>query len=383
MSSARFRRLLDGVAPLPSGVGRLRAEVREFLAAQDAGGVGVRCDNWHIGFDPAFSRRVAERGWIGMTWPTALGGGGRSAVERLVVAEELVAAGMPLAAHWVGDRQVGPSILGLGSLAQQQKFLPEIAAGGSFFAIGMSEPDVGSDLASVKTRAIRGDGGWVLNGTKIWSSHAHRCHYMIVLARTSPRTEARHDGLSQFIVALDAPGVQVRPIRQLDGSHHFNEVRFSDVAVRGEDVLGQVGEGWAQVTADLAFERSGPERFLSTFVLVREVLDRVADLGVERDHPMQEVLARIHGLRILAYSVARQIDRGEPPTLSASLVKDLGTALELRSVFESAQIAARTPPGSRLTTLYWDAVKLSPSFTLRGGTSEVLRTVIARELLDG
>ena len=383
MSSPRFRRLLEDVAPLPDHVQSLRAEVRDFLAAHcDEGDTVPRSDNWHIGFDPAFSRRVAERGWIGMTWPIALGGGGRSAVERLVVTEELVAAGVPLAAHWVGDRQVGPSLLRYGSPAQQRKFLPEIARGGSFFAIGMSEPDAGSDLASVQSRAKRSGSGWLLNGTKIWSSHAHRCDYIVILCRTSARTEARHEGLSQFIVALDAPGVEVRPIRQLDGHHHFNEVRFDDVALGDEDLLGQVGDGWMQVTADLAFERSGPERFLSTFVLVREALDAL-DSARELDHPLHEVLARIHGLRILAYSVANQIDRGEPPTLSASLVKDIGTALELRSVFATAEVAARTSPGSRLSTLYRDAVTLAPSFTLRGGTNEVLRTVIAKELLHG
>ncbi|WP_245645970.1 acyl-CoA dehydrogenase family protein [Pseudonocardia acaciae] len=367
------------MASLPEGFEDLRAEVRDFLAEQRRlGTFEPRCDNWHVGFDPAFSRRVADRGWVGMTMPAALGGGGRSAVERLVVTEELVAAGAPLAAHWVGDRQVGPSLLRHGSPEQQARFVPAIAGGGCYFALGLSEPDAGSDLAAVRTSAERRDGAWVLNGAKVWSSHAHRCDFLVVLCRTSPRTEARHDGLSQFIVPLDSPGVRVRPIRQLDGRHHFNEVLFSDVRLLDGDVVGRVGEGWAQMAAELAYERSGPERFLSTFVLLQEALKHPATGG-----PVREVLARIHGLRMLAYSVARQIDRGEPPSLAASLVKDLGTRLEQHSVSAIAAIASSAPPHSRVATLYRDAVRLSPSFTLRGGTNEVLRSVIMKGLLSG
>jgi len=145
----------------------------------------------------------------------------------------------------------------------------------------MSEPDSGSDLASIRTRATRnGDGDWVVNGAKVWTSNAHHSHYAITLVRTSSADPAnRHAGLSQLLVDLSLPGITINPIRILDGGHHFNEVVFDDVVVPGDMLLGTEGNGWQQVTAELAFERSGPERFLSTYPLVAEFGRRVAASG--------------------------------------------------------------------------------------------------------
>ncbi|MEW6466770.1 MAG: acyl-CoA dehydrogenase family protein, partial [Pseudomonadota bacterium] len=244
---------------LPPGAAALRAEVRAFLAREQvAGGFTPSSDSW-MNASPAFSRRLGEQGWLGMTWPRAYGGGERSALERYVVTEELLAAGAPVGAHWVADRQTGPMLLRYGTEEQRQTFLPRIARGTCFFAIGMSEPDAGSDLSAVRTRAEPVEGGWRLTGRKVWTSFAHEAHAMIVLCRTAPRSEDRHAGLSQLIVELDSPGITLRPILNLAGEHHFNEVVFDGVFVPETRVVGRIGNGWQQVIGELAFERSGPE----------------------------------------------------------------------------------------------------------------------------
>ncbi|MFP5372600.1 MAG: acyl-CoA dehydrogenase family protein, partial [Actinomycetes bacterium] len=209
----------------------LRLEVRGFLAAElppdfrPALGFAGR-------HDPEFSRRLAARGWVGMALPPEYGGHGRSAVDRFLVTEELLAAGAPVGAHFVADRQTGPALLHYGTEEQRRRFLPGIAAGEIYFSLGMSEPDSGSDLASVRTRATRVEGGWSVTGTKVWTSEAHKNHFFAVLCRTSPVEEGRkHAGLSQLIVDLHAPGVKISPIPFLDGSHHFNEVALEDVFV--------------------------------------------------------------------------------------------------------------------------------------------------------
>ncbi|HLJ64870.1 MAG TPA: acyl-CoA dehydrogenase family protein, partial [Stellaceae bacterium] len=310
----------------------LRREVREFLAREIPRrpvreGVG----SWG-GYNAEFSRKMGARGWIGMTWPKRYGGHERSALERYVVLEEMLAAGAPVGAHWVADRQSGPLLLRFGSEAQRQKIVPRIAAGDCFFCIGMSEPDSGSDLASVRMRAVERDGGFVVNGTKIWTSNAHRAHYMILFCRTGAPGNAgddRHGGVSQFLVDLKLPGITIRPIRNLAGQHHFNEVVFEEVFLDRANLIGSLGGGWAQVTSELAFERSGPERFLSSFTLLTELTRVLGAQPSERGAiALGRITAHILTLRRLSRSVAGMLQAGQDPALQAALVKDLGTLLE-------------------------------------------------------
>src|SRR5699024_10502865 len=201
----------------------------------------------------------------------------RSALERFAVTEELLAAAAPVAAHWIADRQIGPSLLRFGTEEQRRMYLPGIARGEVYFGIGMSEPDSGSDLASVPTKGVRPDGGWLVTGTKVWTSGAPHAHAFFALVRTAPLDSShRHAGLSQLIVPLDSTGVTIRPIHLLTGEHHFNEVVLDEVFVPDSMVLGEVGQGWHQVTSELAFERSGPERFLSTYPLIAVLVDALA-----------------------------------------------------------------------------------------------------------
>ncbi|HEU5159060.1 MAG TPA: acyl-CoA dehydrogenase family protein [Streptosporangiaceae bacterium] len=391
-SSSPFASFADGLDPVPPELAascrRLREQVRAFLADELAAGRFVpRCDAWLSGWDPDFSRRLAERGWVGMTIPAEYGGGGRGLPERHVVTVELLAAGAPVAAHWIADRQTAPSLLRFGGEAVKRRFLPAISRGECFFAIGMSEPDSGSDLASVRTRAVPTDGGWLVEGRKVWTSGAHRAHAFFVLCRTGERGADRHAGLSQLIVPLDAPGVEIRPIRLLTGEEHFNEVILDRVFVPHEMVLGEIGAGWHQVTSELAVERSGPERFMSTYPLLVALVERLRATGRHDNGELGELgelFAELLVLRRLSWSIACRMERGGSPEVDAALVKDLGTAFE-RKVVEAARRLAPAEPDITAADPYErllaEAVLHTPGFTLRGGTTEILRQIVARALL--
>jgi alkylation response protein AidB-like acyl-CoA dehydrogenase len=374
-------------APRSDAAEQVREEVRAFLAEElAAGSFATHVDTWLSGVDPAFSRTLGERGWLGMTWPKQYGGHERTAMERYAVTEELLAAGAPVAAHWIADRQSGPNLLRYGTEAQKAEILPRIAAGECYFVIGMSEPDSGSDLASIRTRAVRnGDGDWVVNGAKIWTSNAHASHYAITLVRTSPADPSnRHAGLSQLLVDLSLPGITVNPIRILDGGHHFNEVVFEDVVLPADMLLGVEGDGWHQVTAELAFERSGPERFLSTYPLIAEFARRVSASGDPAGvATLGRLAARLLALRQMSLRIAAALDRGELPNLAAALVKDVGTTFEAdvideirRVVDVPASLDSPDPLGRALA----EAQLHAPGYTLRGGTNEILRGIVARGL---
>ena len=367
---------------LPPETQSLREEVRTFLAEELADYPAVkRAETW-MGYDKSFSKKMGDQGWLGMTWPEKYGGGERSAFERYVVLEEMLAAGAPVAAHWIGDRQSGPLLLRFGTEEQREKILPRIAKGEIFFCIGMSEPDSGSDLAATKTRATKTDGGWLINGTKLWTSGAHLSDYMIALFRTDPDPTDRHGGLSQFIVDLKTPGIAVRPIRDLTGAEHFNEVVFEDAFVGDEWLVGEEGGGWSQVTAELAFERSGPERYMSCFPLMTELVRAIGPEPNERQAvTLGKLVARISTLRQMSISVAGMLNNGDDPALEASIVKDQGALFEqslphIANDLMDATSAAGTDYARVLDFL----VQISPSFSLRGGTREILRGIIARGL---
>jgi alkylation response protein AidB-like acyl-CoA dehydrogenase len=361
----------------------LRLQVRRFLESEIAdGGFVPQADAWLSGIDPSFSRRLAQRGWVGMTVPAEYGGPGCSDLERFVVTEELLAAGAPVAAHWVADRQMVPGILRNGTEQQRREYLPGIVEGWRFFGIGMSEPDSGSDLASVRTRASEVTDGWVLTGTKLWTSSAHVATNLVVLARTDD-TEDRHGGLSQFVVDLPHPQVQVLPIITIDGGHHFNEVVLDAAVLPATALLGERGQGWRQVVGELANERSGPERILSTLPLLRAWASRTDTWTDPASRlALGRLVARMAMLRQMSLGIALQLSRGEDPSVAAAMVKDLGTVFE-SEVVETVRAFAHIEPdvtGDQFSQLLAHAVLHTPAFTLRGGTNEVLRSVVAKAM---
>ena len=295
--------------------------------------------------------------------------------------EELLAAGAPVAAHWIADRQSGMAILRYGSEAQRERWLPGMTRGEVFTCIGMSEPNAGSDLASVRTRATQVDGGWRINGQKIWTTHARHCQLMIALVRTRPEAE-KHAGLSQFLIDMTTPGLRVRPIVDLVGDAHFSEVFFDDAFVPDGALLGPEGAGWKQVTGELSLERSGPERYLSSFALFVELL-RAA--GPEPDETLRGLIGRttaqLWTLRQMSLSVAGQLAVGRDPMVEAAVVKDLGNELEqeLPRLVQAA-LGEDLARANDLARVLAYLLQVAPSFSLRGGTREILRGIIARGL---
>ncbi len=377
------------VFPLPSepaGSEALREEVRSFLAQELKGYPALRrAESWN-GFDSAFSRKMGARGWIGMTWPEKYGGGERSALERYVVIEEMLAAGAPVAAHWIADRQTGPLLLKFGSEEQKSTILPRIASGECFVCIGMSEPDSGSDLAAVRTRATPVTGGFNVNGTKVWTTIAHQAHLMVLFCRTSGSAGDRQSGTSQFLVDLKSPGIGIRPIVDLVGCQHFNEVSFEDVFVPERALIGRKGDGWHQVTSELVFERSGPERFLSSFTLLIELIRALGPNPTDYAAvALGRLVAHITIIRRLSRGMAALLESGASANLSTNtaIVKDLGTLIE-QEIPEIARSLIAVAPADSSTQEFLKVlaytVMNAPAFSLRGGTREILRGIIARGL---
>jgi alkylation response protein AidB-like acyl-CoA dehydrogenase len=379
--------LLDTLrlASLPPEAEAFRREVKEFLARElPDTPAHVRARSW-LAFDAEFSRKLARRGWVGVTLPRQYGGGELDAFSRFVLVEELLAVGAPVSAHWIADRQSGPLILKFGTEAQKQALLPRICRGEVFFCIGMSEPNSGSDLASIGTRAVRTDKGWRLNGRKIWTTNGHKCDYTIALVRTSGSAADRQQGLSQFIVDLKLPGITIRPIVDLTGDAHFSEMFFDDVELAPEALVGDEGQGWHQVTAELAFERSGPERLYSSIVLLDLWLQDLRRSGQAEHHleALGRFAAHLAALRHLSVALTAKLARGDSPVVEAALVKDIGTEFEqaIPAVIEAAAGAdPAQPPSAELVRTLAYVSQMAPTYSLRGGTREILRGVVARGL---
>ena len=370
-------------AVLPETAADLRSSVRVLLEETLAAGVWSADGLSWWGRNPALSRALGEAGFIGMTWPRQYGGAERSYLERYVVTEELLAAGAPTAFHWFADRQIGPSVLRYGTQQQKERFLPPIARGEIAFAVGMSEPDSGSDLASIRTRAERVDGGWRLNGSKIWTSYVHVAEYCVALVRTEPKSDKRHAGMSQVIVDLkNSNGITVRPIVDLPGRHDFNEVFFEDTFVPDDCLLGNPGDGWAQVTSELAYERSGPERFLTNFHLLRALVRALGESpSAAARREVGRLVSRLWALRAASVSVAAALEAGETPNVESALVKDLGTNFQ-QEVPEIVRrlVAAEGIDDRNLLDILRQVVLAAPSYTIQGGATEILRGIVARGL---
>jgi alkylation response protein AidB-like acyl-CoA dehydrogenase len=366
---------------LPPAALSLRQEVREFLSEHKD-----RMQGMHGTFDRDFSRMVGARGWLGMTWPKQYGGHERTMLERYVMIEEMLAHGAPVTCHWVADRQSGPNILRYGTEEQKQFFLPRIAAGECAFAIGMSEPNSGSDLAGTRTRAVPVQGGFLVNGTKLWTSNAHLADYMILFCRMADTSQEidRHSGATQFLVDMKSPGIEIRPVYNMLGEHHFNEIFLTDLFVPADRVLGEVGSGWQQVMSELAFERSAPDRFLVLFKLLTDMVR----MGGEDPDPSEAIatgrlVTHLITLRRMSLCIAGMVQAGLSPNVEAAIVKDLGTRYE-QEIPEIARMVFRAEPDLNSADGYVAMLSRglmnAPRLSIQGGTREILRGIIARGL---
>jgi alkylation response protein AidB-like acyl-CoA dehydrogenase len=341
---------------------RLRHEVREFLTGDPAlRDRPYREDGWIAGYDPAFSKRVGERGWIGLTWPRRWGGSERSYLDRLILTEEMLLAGAPVAAHWFGDRQIGPSLLAHGTEEQRDELLPRIARAEIGFCVGMSEPNAGSDLASLSTRAVVDGDDFVVTGQKIWTSFASDAHYCYLVARTDSGS-APHRGISELLVPMDAPGIRVSPIPDMVGESHFGEVFFDEVRVPRRWLIGDLNRGFYQIMEQLDYERSGIERLISNQPLWRDALALARESGALDDPVLRQEVASIESAlragRGMVYKVAAILSSGRSPNHEAAVAK----------------VFSRAPLGGRAAR----ALLYAPAYTIQGGTNNILRNIIAQ-----
>ncbi|MCV7032513.1 acyl-CoA dehydrogenase family protein [Mycobacterium sherrisii] len=363
------------VVSTDSDLRSLRDQVRNLTSRwRDAGRYTPQSDCWLRSFDLEFSKELADIGLIGITWPTRFGGASRDARARLVVTEELLRAGAPVAAHWIGDRQIGPTVLRHGTPELQQELLPGITSASYVFCLGMSEPEAGSDLAAVRTVAKRVNGGWSVSGRKTWTSNAHRATHGYLLARTNSDGR-KHEGLSEFAFAMDSPGVEISPIVDMSGEHHFNEVTLTDVFVPEHCLIGTEGNGWRQVVEQLSFERGGPERVLTTYPLLIAAVDKLREAGDDRhDRELGELIARLGGLRQQCWEIAAALDEGRAPVTEAASLKYLGTRFEVDVIEFGRRVGLGVQRRGPLST----ALMASPGFSIRGGASDVLLSIVAK-----
>ncbi len=364
-----------------------RAQLRDWLSGQIPAGVPQVWDSERL---RAWSKSLYQAGYAGLSWPVEHGGRGLPAAYQAIYAEESALAGAPDHVNVIGLNMVGPTIIRYGTEAQQATFLPRILSGEMIFCQGFSEPDAGSDLASVRTRARAHPAGYQVDGEKVWSSYAHLADYCLLLVRTDPE-EAKHRGLTCLLMDMRAPGVQVRPLRELSGDTDFNQVILTDVLIGADSVLGPVGDGWRVAMTTLAHER-GTFGITLTSRLSAE-LDRLVQtvlaLGAESDAVVRKEIAELHvqlqGLRFTGYRALAELQRTGEPGAESSILK-LGwsmanqrlTALALRVLGPDAALNGPQAFWSG----YWQQQHLrSRTNSIEGGTSEILRGIVAERVL--
>jgi alkylation response protein AidB-like acyl-CoA dehydrogenase len=338
-----------------------------------AAGLAIREDSWLRGTSREFALELASQGWLGMTWPLEYGGGGRTPLERFVVFEALISEGAPLASIWFSDRQIGPTLLQFGTPEQRAALLPSLTSGTSMWCVGMSEPDAGSDVASLRTRAERRGDHWVLDGQKVWTSGAAGADWCYLIARTDPDAPP-HAGLSEFLVDMTTPGIEVRPIRDMSDDLHFCEVIFDGVEVPIQRLVGAENGAFKQIMRQMEHERGGIDRLVSNRRLYLDVLE-IAD----RDDPLiRQDIARIEaGYTIGRHMVLREV-LGEAPPGWSSVTKTWATEFEQRVASFCGRVA-----GADATI--WGRVArnlcYAPGYTIMGGTTQILRNVLGDRVL--
>ena len=362
---------------LPPELEALAAEARQ-VGRDLADRCDIREDSWIAGHDEAVAKDLSARGWIGMTWPTEAGGGGRTVMERFVVFEELIAAGAPIAAAWFADRQIGPTFLEFGTPEQQERFLPGILSGESMWGIGMSEPDAGSDVASIRTRAVRDGDEWVVDGQKIWTSGAAHADFVYLVARTDPDAKP-HQGLSELVVDLRSPGVTVKPIVDMTADDHFCEVYFDSVRVPAANLVGEENGSFKQIMRQMEHERGGIDRLVSNRRLYEDVL-AVADMS---DPLLRQEAARLEtDYRLGRLLVIREV-LGQAPKGFSAATKTFCTEHEQRVAEFCARAlgpaAQAGDPG--LSARLRRNLAYAPAYTIMGGTTNILRNILGERVL--
>jgi alkylation response protein AidB-like acyl-CoA dehydrogenase len=370
---------------------RFRADARSWLVDRLEGryekvrGRGGPGDEHEL-FDErwAWEQELGRDGWIGLGWPTEYGGRGATLVEQMIFFEEYARAGGPGRVGIVGEGLLGPTIVHFGADAQKRRFLPGILRGTEIWCQGYSEPNAGSDLANVQTRAVRDGDEWVLHGQKVWTSLAHWAHWIFVLCRTN-RDAPKHKGLSYLLVPMDQPGIEIRPIVQITGHSEFNETFFDGARTPVENVVGEVDGGWRVAMGTLAFERGASTlgQQLAFENELREITGVAQANGVATDPVVRQRLAHAWTtLRIMRFHALRTLPLMETGTISpATSIHKLFWASFHRALGELAidVVGAGGLAGDddrrRRLFLY------SRADTIYGGSNEIQKNVIGEQAL--
>jgi len=364
---------------------KFREEIKCFLhkVLPDRESLGPE---WGMGFSREFSQRLGERGWIGISWPKEYGGQGRSYMDRTVLLEELYGYGAPGLAHRFGERQIGPAIMRYGNEEQKQEFLPRITKGEVVFCVGMSEPEAGSDLASLNTRAVIDGDRYILSGQKVWTTAAHRADYCYLVARTDA-TVAKHRGISEFIVDLKWPGIEIRPLLGVTKEHSFNEVFFDNDHVSRRYLIGEENRGWYQIASQLGYERGSIEQIVDVLPFYEALVKFIHDEGLMKNalvrNEMAELAIQFEVGRMLCYRVPWLLDKGILPSHEAGMAKLFASEFKQRLADFCMKILGpygQLMTGSLACKLKGYAARMyitSRGNTIGAGTSEVLRTMIA------
>ena len=368
---------------------QFRKEVRDFLEKEwPKDPAKVQEDQWACASSREFSKKLAKKGWIGLTWPKKYGGQERSYLDRLILTEEVLRCGAPVHHHWFADRQMGPAILAHGTEEQKQEFLPGIISGEFAFCIGQSEPQAGSDLVSVQTRAVEDGDYFVVNGQKVWTSGAHEADYKYMIARTDPDAP-KHRGISEIIVDMKLPGITCRPLLDISGSSHLNEVFLDNVRIHKKYLVGEKNRGWYQIMSQLDYERSGVERLMSNYPILMDLVEWAKTAKLEepqRTHVRQQLaglLTEFEVGKLLCYRIAWMLSSGVVPNYETAMTKFYCTEYEQRLANAATQmlgIYGQLMPGSKAAIFggrLARAFLYSPAYTLQGGTSQVMRTIVA------
>lgn len=349
------------------------------------------CDAWIQGFDPDFTKRVAARGWIGLTWPKEYGGHERSFVDRLIVTEEMLRCGAPAALHWFADRQIGGGILRYGNEEQRREFLPRIMRGELYVGLGMSEPEAGSDLASLSTKAEEQHDCFLVNGQKTWTSGGSYINYIDLFARTDFHAP-KHKGISEFLVPMNLPGISRVPMVDITGTEAWNDVFFDNVRVPKECLIGERNKGFYHVVEELAYERGGMERLMGNYPLydgLRKFVAQAVKDGapLSREPRVRTLMAELEVEfevgRLLMYKAASVMDEGRPPTVEASTSKVFGTTFEQRLANTAMEILgpygglSSWSPHAVIDGMAVHSYLASKGYSLQAGSTEVLKGIIA------
>jgi len=366
---------------------KFRQEVRNLLEEEIKKGYWEpACDAWIQGFNPEFSKRVAQKGWIGLTWPKEYGGQGLSYIDRLILTEEMLRYGAPAACHWFADRQIGGSIATYGTDEQKRELLPKIIAGEAYIGLGMSETEAGCDLASLQTRAIEDGDNYIIDGQKTWTSGGSFVNYFYLLARTDPEAP-KHRGISEFIIPADLPGINRIPMIDITGTEAWNDVFFDEVRAPKKCLIGEKNRGFLQALQQLDYERSGMERLMGNYPLFDAIVKFTKENKLSQEPVIRNKLAQLRiefevG-RLLIYRVALVMDEGRAPNREAAMSKAYSTAFEQRlakAAMEVLGLYGQLLSDSKLAPIRGLAVHsylASKGYSLQAGTSEILKNVLA------